>query len=238
MGLFDILGSGTLTTALQAIAQQALTNANAMDRKAPQGLDALLGAGALGSLLGALPGGAMQKTALLGAGAVAWNFYKKWAAEQERAAARQDRAQQQFQQEQRGGWGEPQLMRMDDTAVLLIRAMIFAARADGRIDAAEQDRIVAVVRQMAPGQDMTPILQQAERETIDPSALARQVRTPEQGEDLYRLSCMVIDVDHFMERNYLDALAESLGISPGRRASLEGEAGTAKKHMALALGQA
>ncbi|MDE5879149.1 MAG: DUF533 domain-containing protein, partial [Desulfovibrio sp.] len=46
--------------------------------------------------------------------------------------------------------------------------------------------------------------------------------------DVYRLSCSVIDIDHFMERGYLDALAQSLGISNSRKGQLEAEASQAR----------
>ena len=96
---------------------------------------------------------------------------------------------------------------LDPTARLLLRAMVFAARADGHIDATEQDRISKVAAQMAPGQDTNALLGQLLNAPIDPAALAAEIRSAEQGEDLYRLSCMIVDIDHFMERSYLDALA-------------------------------
>ena len=56
------------------------------------------------------------------------------------------------------------------------------------------------------------------------------------GEDLYRLSCMIVDIDHFMERSYLDALAAALKISEARKGQLEEEARQAKAQLAAHAG--
>ena len=125
---------------------------------------------------------------------------------------------------------------LDPTARLLLRAMVFAARADGHIDATEQDRISKVVAQMAPGQDTNALLGQLLNAPIDPAALAAEIRSAEQGEDLYRLSCMIVDIDHFMERSYLDALAAALKISEARKGQLEEEARQAKAQLAAHAG--
>ena len=67
---------------------------------------------------------------------------------------------------------------------------------------------------------------------LDPRRIAAEIQSPEQGEDIYRLSCVVIDIDHFMERSYLDALGEALGITPARRAELEVDAVQGQRQLA------
>ena len=173
--------------------------------------------------------GALQNAALVGAGAVAWNFYQKWSQSQkESQPAEPAPVQQPVAAVASAG--------LDPTARLLLRAMVFAARADGHIDATEQDRISKVVAQMAPGQDTNALLGQLLNAPIDPAALAAEIRSAEQGEDLYRLSCMIVDIDHFMERSYLDALAAALKISEARKGQLEEEARQAKAQLAAYAG--
>ena len=70
-----------------------------------------------------------------------------------------------------------------------------------------------------------------ESEMLDPRRIAASVQSPEQGEDVYRLSCVVIDIDHFMERSYLDALGDALGISPARRTELEADASQGRRQL-------
>ena len=210
----------------------------------------MLGAGAVGGLLGALlgrGGRGLAGTALtLGgtalAGTLAWNFYKKWAAQnaaqgtaEEQAAAGQGSGGQAAP----AGWNFGSSPRSastpsdaaasgqgagDDTAALLLEAMVFAARADGHIDEAERSRIDQAVRQMFPNQDVTAMLEPLMTRPIDPRALAGRVRSPEQARDLYRLSCAITDPDQFMSRSYLNGLAEALGIGSDERKRLEDDA--------------
>ena len=110
--------------------------------------------------------------------------------------------------------------------------MVFAARADGCIDASEQGRIAALLQHMYPGRD-TGAMQQAWAEAaVDPAALAKNVQSQEQGEDVYRLSCLIIDADVDAERRYLQDLALALGIGEQRRAALEREADAARQKLA------
>ena len=226
MSLFDILNSPDLRSAIDSFAGKAKSTASDIASSAPGGMGGLLGAGALGALIGSFASKSVLKdAALVGAGAVAWNFYQKWSnsrAEQQAPAASSPSfpapsAPQTVQP-------VPTAPQLDETAVLLLRAMVYTARADGHIDAVEQGRISRLVEQMFPGRDVTSLTAGLMNEPINPALLAAGVRSPEQGEDLYRLSCLIVDVDHFMERSYLDALAAALSIAPERKAVLEEEA--------------
>ena len=225
MSIFDVLNTDSFGSALEMLTGQARSAARSMENATPGGLGGLLGAGALGAVLGNFASGDLLKNvALAGAGAVAWNFYKKWAAGQQAAPA-QDTA-------------EPAaITAADPTAELVMRSMVYAARADGNIDATERERMTKVLQTMLGNQDVSAMLEQIQSETIDPAKIAAQTRTPEQAEDVYRLSCSVIDIDHFMERGYLDTLARSLGISDARKASLEGEASQARAALRGAIGR-
>ena len=115
--------------------------------------------------------------------------------------------------------------------MLMLRAMVYTARADGHIDATEQGRILKLVEQLCPGRDMSDVMNGLMNEPIDPARLASQVRSPEQSDDLYRLSCLIVDVDHFMERSYLDGLASALHLSAERKAALEQEVAQARRQL-------
>lgn len=230
MSLFDIMKGKDWGATLGSLAEKAKGGASELAKSAPGGMGGLLGAGALGALLGSvLSKDVLQNAALVGAGAVAWNFYKKWSDKkgQEAVAAPAGASFPGAQSAAAPTAGA------DPTAMLLLRAMVYAARADGHIDATEQDRISKMVRQMFPGQDAGPLINSLLNEPINPAVLAGQVCSAEQGEDLYRLSCLIVDIDHFMERSYLDGLAQSLHIQPQRKEALELEAVQAKQQLAV-----
>lgn len=99
-------------------------------------------------------------------------------------------------------------------AVLLIRAMIAAANADGVIDQAERNHILERLQ----GIDLSPeehafivqeLLAPADMETI-----VNNVGTLELAEQVYTVSLMAIDVDTEQERRYMAMLADRLGIDP------------------------
>lgn len=241
MSIFDVLTNGNLGSVLTNLTNTAKNAATNIKNNTPGGLPGLAGAGALGALLGSVfQGDLMKNVALAGAGAVAWNFYKKWAAGQQGQGAGQ--AMPGYQPAQQptsapAGWGNisAQPQAIDPTAELVTRAMIYAARADGHIDATEQNRIDQILHNMLPGQDVSAAVQQIRTENIDPGKIAAAVRSPEQAQDVYRLSCAVIDIDHFMEHSYLDALAKSLNIDNAEKAQLEAEAEQAKNQLKASL---
>lgn len=229
MSLFDIFTNGTLTNVLGNIASQAKNTISGLDQKTPGGMGGLLGAGALGALLGnVMNSDILKNVALAGAGAVAWNFFQKWKNQGSAQAAPASPAQHAPVSSDD---------KVDPLTELVARAMIYAAKADGQIDVQEQERINEILKNMLPGENIGSLIAKLRDEPLDPQKIAAQVSSPEQAEDVLRLSCAVIDIDHFMERGYIDGLARSLNISSQREKEIEAEASEAKKHLKASLNQ-
>lgn len=53
-------------------------------------------------------------------------------------------------------------------------------------------------------------IEKAIEQPLDPQRLAQGVRNEEEATEIYFLSCAAIDIDHFMERSYLNALGDAL----------------------------
>lgn len=223
MSLFDILNSPDLKSTLGTFADKAKNTVSDISSSAPGGMGGLLGAGALGALLGSMVSKkVLRDAALVGAGAVVWNFYQKW-----RESGNRQNTEPRPGDSRTAGTAPA----ADPAALLMLRAMVYSARADGHIDAAEQNRIVRLVEQMFPGRDMSDTMNGLMTEPINPGLLAEAVQAQEQGEDVYRLSCFIVDVDHFLERSYLDALAEAMNIPVERKRELETEALQARQKL-------
>ncbi len=101
--------------------------------------------------------------------------------------------------------------------------MIFAAKSDGVIDASEQQAIQETIHQLQLGQDAEQVINQAMNEPLDPRAVAQGVNSQEEALEVYLVSSSVIEVDHFMESSYLDALARELNIPPELKAEIAAE---------------
>jgi uncharacterized membrane protein YebE (DUF533 family) len=97
-------------------------------------------------------------------------------------------------------------------AVLLIRAMIAAANADGIIDQEERDRILKKLQSV----DLSPEEQAfMVKELLSPSPLediTRQVDHPQLAMQVYAVSLMAIRVDTDAEHHYMRTLAQQLHL--------------------------
>ena len=99
----------------------------------------------------------------------------------------------------------------EDSAAHLLRAMIQAAKADGAIDPAEQEKILETVGEDADPADMAFVKDQLAA-PMDIDGLA--AGTPEgQQMQVYSMSLMSIRVDTAAEAQYLDTLAKGLGLN-------------------------
>lgn len=99
----------------------------------------------------------------------------------------------------------------DQMAGLMLRAMIQAAKADGEIDATEQAKIMETVGDDADADDIA-FVKEVLAAPVDPAALAAD--TPEGLQmQVYSMSLMSIRVDTDGEAQYLDSLAQALGLN-------------------------
>ncbi|SDX10593.1 DUF533 domain-containing protein [Litoreibacter albidus] len=98
----------------------------------------------------------------------------------------------------------------EETAGLMIRAMVMAARCDGEIDDTERETLMATIGEEATDADMA-FVRDAMAEPVDAAALAAS--TPEGLEtQVYSMSVMAIEPDNRAEAKYLHELAAALGI--------------------------
>ena len=183
-----------------------------------QGLSKLLVPGALGGLAGLLVANKSSRkllakygtgALLAGGGAIAgtvlWNKYK-------------DKVRTAHQ-------GEPQFGQhtspIDVRTERLILALVFAAKSDGHIDDQERSAIEQQMQEAGVEEQGRALVAQAIEQPLDPARLAQSVKNEEEALELYFLSCAAIDIDHFMERSYLNALGDALKIPHDVREGIE-----------------
>jgi uncharacterized membrane protein YebE (DUF533 family) len=103
----------------------------------------------------------------------------------------------------------------------LIKAMIAAAKADGEIDAAEQQRIFAAVEQMEMSAEEKGIVFDLLQQPIPLVELVEGADTLEQRSEIYLASCLVINADHPSELAHLNRLAQTLELPEGLARQLQ-----------------
>ena len=172
------------------------------------------GAGGLAGGLGSLLGGQQQGGAAGGAAGGLGGLLESL------GGGAQAGQQQAPQQPQQGGFGdlfnnalagqEPQPdPAAEQQAEVMLRAMLMAARADGQIDAAEQEKITGNLGEI--GEEEANFIR---NEMANPTSLEAFVPTIPSGmeQQVYLMSLLAIDLDTQEEAQYLDKLAKALNI--------------------------
>lgn len=103
----------------------------------------------------------------------------------------------------------------------LILALVFAAKSDGHIDEIERAAIDTQLQNAGVAVQGRKFVEHAITQPLDPARLIRGGVNEEEALELYFLSCAVIDIDHFMERSYLNALGDVLKIPLEIRRDIE-----------------
>lgn len=111
----------------------------------------------------------------------------------------------------------------DAASLAILTAMIAAAKADGHIDAGEQQRIFAKFDEIQLDSESKAFLMDELRKPLDIDAVVRLAATPEMAVEIYTASCMAIDPDDAAEQAYLAMLAARLKLMPELKASIEKE---------------
>ena len=118
---------------------------------------------------------------------------------------------------------------LDDTAaqqrgLLLIRAMIAAANADGHIDDDELKTIQKQLAELNLSEEAVAMLQSEFALPLTTEQLAGQVDSTAAASEVYLLSSLVVDEANPAEREYLSRLAISLRLPMQLVARLEAQA--------------
>ena len=206
-GLSSILGgaaggSGGLGGLLGSVLGDAGQAVGGKDNLAIGGLGALAGAllgGGGRSMGGALGGGVMALLA-----AMAYKALQGSSAETSRVpigltAPKTDADQQELEQH----------------AELILKAMINAAKADGRIDPGEVKRIVGKLQEDGIQEsDQQYLIMEMQKPMETQQLIAAAQGRQDVAAQIYAASLLAVEVDTPAEKQYLDQLASGLGLTP------------------------
>jgi uncharacterized membrane protein YebE (DUF533 family) len=113
-------------------------------------------------------------------------------------------------------------------AILMLRAMIAAASADGAIDDDERSRIVGGLQQIGLDAGAARFLEQEFARPATPIDLAAEASGPEAAAEIYTAARLAIDPDHPAEKAFLSTLADQLALSRQLVAHIDAAAESAK----------
>lgn len=108
-----------------------------------------------------------------------------------------------------------------DAAELVVRAMLNAAKADGKLDKTE---VAALTARVEEDGETSPreraLIDEELARPADPQALAALCRSPAQAAQVYAASIMAVQIDTDAERAYLRGLSQALGLPAAAVAEL------------------
>jgi uncharacterized membrane protein YebE (DUF533 family) len=190
------------------------------------GTKSFAGGAALGGLLGMVLGGKSRKMAggllshggAAALGALAMKAYQNYQQQQVPTVITSAEIERVPQQ---------QLPHNQPTAdgsafeLVLIRAMVGAAKADGHMDATEQQHVFGEVERLGLDPEAKAFVFDLLAKPVELAEISRAVATEAQASEVYLAARLAIDVDHPGERAFLDALAARIKLAPALREHLE-----------------
>jgi uncharacterized membrane protein YebE (DUF533 family) len=197
---------------VKALQTDSNTQRTAMTGAAGLAAGMLLSGGGLGKLAG----NAVKIGAVAAVGGLAYNAW------------------QNYQRNQQGAAGSPEdafiprtgdVSGQEELGKSLVRAMIAAAKADGRIDADEKEAIFGKLETMNLSSEEKAWVFDELSSPLDINAVAARADTPEHATEIYAASLVAITADTASERAYLDALASKLKLAPALVAEIHKAAG-------------
>lgn len=198
-------------------------------REGNSGLPWQNGLGGLGGLLGGLLGGrgggstgglpqgrstgGTNFAALASLGMMAFQAYQSWQRSQAAAPQQALRIVDQL--------AGPEA---EDHSHAILRALIAAAKADGRIDPQEEQLIYAEIKRHTSDPQLQQWLDDEVSKPLDVAEVAQSAHDPAMAAEMYLASVMLVDDQQDAERAYLDELAGALQIDPALQVHLEQQA--------------
>ena len=177
-------------------------------------LGGLLGGGApTGGVTQNRSGGGTSYAALASLGMMAFQAYQAWQRSQPSAPQQPPRTVDLL--------SGPDV---EDHSHAVLRALIAAAKADGRIDDAEKQMISVEIGKHTDDPDLQQWLDEEVARPLDATDVSLSATDPAIAAEMYLASVMLVNDQGEAERTWLDELAAALNIDPELQVHLEQQA--------------
>jgi len=173
----------------------------------------LRGGGSAGGVSQGRATGGTNYAALASLGMMAFQAYQSWQRSQAAAPRQAMRTVDQLSGPEAEGHSHA-----------ILRALIAAAKADGRIDEQEEQLIYAEIKRHTSDPQLQQWLDDEVSKPLDAAEVAQSAQDPAMAAEMYLASVMLVDDQQAAERAYLDELASALQIDPTLQVHLEQQA--------------
>jgi len=175
-----------------------------------------MAAGALALLLGTgagrrLTGTALKLGSLAAIGSIGYNAFQRWQTNQNQTT------------EPNESIDKLPESQAQDRSLVLLKAMIAAANADGHIDYRERVQIDEQIAKLGLDNDASALLRNEINNPANAGTIAALANSTESAAEIYLASRLVIDIQNEKERAYLDDLSSALNLPSDLVTELETE---------------
>lgn len=215
----DLAGKG------QAIAEEKLQMpAEGAERDAK--MDGLkkgaMAAGVLALLLGTkggrtLTGSALKIGSLAAIGGIGYKAYQNWVAEKNATDKQYKDMAEDIGKDNANSGTLVNFDKLDEKdaenrSQILLKAMIAAAKADGHVNSKEVVAIEEQITKLGLGDDTAALIQDEIAKPLDVKDVAALANDQAMAAEIYLVSAVICNRENSMEREYLDSLAQELGL--------------------------
>ena len=215
----DLAGKG------QAIAEEKLQMpAEGAERDAK--MDGLkkgaMAAGVLALLLGTkggrkLSGSAIKIGSLAAIGGVGYKAYQNWVAEKNATDKQYKDMAEDIGRDNANSGTLINFDKLDDKdaenrSQILLKAMIAAAKADGHVNSKEEVAIEEQITKLGLGDDTAALIQDEIAKPLDVKEVAALANDQAMAAEIYLVSAVISNRENSMEREYLESLAQEMGL--------------------------
>jgi uncharacterized membrane protein YebE (DUF533 family) len=171
------------------------------------------GSGGLGDLFGSMFGGG-NRTAGAGLSGGAMGLLGTLASAAMQHLGSGQEATQSGLAEDAAPYADSEVADENTRAMVMIRAMIAAAKSDGEIDPEEKQRILGRLEEAGADPDAQAFVRSEMTKPVDVNAIVSAVASPHMAIEAYAASLFAIDVDTPAEAAYMRQLAQGLKLDP------------------------
>ncbi len=222
--LDEILKTGKdLATKGQTIAEEKLKIPQTGDQRDAT-MDGMkkgaIAVGVLALLLGTgagrrITGSALKIGSLAAIGGIGWKAYQNW--QQQNA----DQAAQEAAETQLIPINELSEKDANERSLILLKAMIAAAKSDGHINKKEVEIIHKQIDKLGLSKEIASLLEEEISKPLDIKEVAALAENKAIAAEIYLVSAIVTDKENSMEREYLSSLAQSMQLPDSLVAQLD-----------------
>ena len=173
-----------------------------------------LAAGALMILLGTgagrkLTGSALKIGSLAAVGGIAYKTWQNW---QEEQAKKNNEVKTRVEPPKALPVDKLEGEDAEERSQILVKAMMAAAKSDGKMSEEETKNINAQIKKLDLGDDIQDVLKAGMVTPLSAKSVAKMADDKEIAAEIYIVSMLVTDRENDQEKNYMESLAEALKL--------------------------